>query len=122
MLLMTVFTIVIVGSLARLRILLLVIAGLDPSGGAGIQADLKTFSRLGVHGMSVIAALTAARSMPFADAGRRAEQKLLAAMRRDEAAKARELAGRMRSICHYTGLPLGAQFLVRALTDAERGA
>jgi hydroxymethylpyrimidine/phosphomethylpyrimidine kinase len=37
----------------------LTIAGSDPSGGAGIQADLKTFSALKVYGMSVISALTA---------------------------------------------------------------
>lgn len=37
----------------------LTIAGSDCSGGAGIQADLKTFSALGVYGASVIAALTA---------------------------------------------------------------
>jgi hydroxymethylpyrimidine/phosphomethylpyrimidine kinase len=37
----------------------LTIAGSDPSGGAGIQADLKTFSALRVYGMAVIAALTA---------------------------------------------------------------
>src|SRR3954447_14672820 len=36
----------------------LTIAGSDPSGGAGIQADLKTFSVLGVYGMSVITAVT----------------------------------------------------------------
>ncbi|QDF95964.1 bifunctional hydroxymethylpyrimidine kinase/phosphomethylpyrimidine kinase [Azoarcus sp. DD4] len=35
------------------------IAGVDPSGGAGIFADIKTFSALGAYGCGVIAALTA---------------------------------------------------------------
>ena len=35
------------------------IAGFDPSGGAGIIADMKTFTALGIHGTSVITALTA---------------------------------------------------------------
>lgn len=35
------------------------IAGVDPSGGAGVLADLKTFSALGAYGCGVIAALTA---------------------------------------------------------------
>ena len=37
----------------------LTIAGVDPSGGAGILADIKTFSALGAYGTGVVAALTA---------------------------------------------------------------
>ena len=37
----------------------LTIAGSDPSGGAGLQADLKTFSRFQIYGMAVVATLTA---------------------------------------------------------------
>src|SRR5918911_712503 len=41
----------------------LTVAGSDSGGGAGIQADLKTMLALGVHGMTVVTAVTAKNSV-----------------------------------------------------------
>jgi hydroxymethylpyrimidine/phosphomethylpyrimidine kinase len=40
----------------------LTIAGSDPTGGAGLQADLKVFKSFGIHGLSVVSAITAQNS------------------------------------------------------------
>ncbi|MEP3928889.1 bifunctional hydroxymethylpyrimidine kinase/phosphomethylpyrimidine kinase, partial [Rhodopirellula bahusiensis] len=45
----------------------LTIAGSDPSGGAGLQADLKTFHTLGVYGSSVVTLLTAQNTQGVQD-------------------------------------------------------
>ena len=45
--------------MSKTRPIAMTIAGSDPSGGAGLQADLKTFTALGVYGASIVTALTA---------------------------------------------------------------
>src|ERR1700674_5683152 len=49
------------------RPIALTIAGSDPGGGAGLQADLKTFAALGVYGFSVITQVIAQNSWKVAE-------------------------------------------------------
>ena len=44
---------------------LLSIGGSDPSSGAGIQSDIKTFSTLNVHGLTIITAITGQNTTNF---------------------------------------------------------
>jgi hydroxymethylpyrimidine/phosphomethylpyrimidine kinase len=87
----------------------LTIAGSDPGGGAGIQADLKTFAALGVYGYSAITAVIAQNSStvnrvaPVAPAMIAAQIETLATERRPDAIK--------------TGA-LGSAGIVNAVADA----
>ena len=87
----------------------LTIAGSDPGGGAGIQADLKTFAALGVYGYSTITSViaqnssTVARVAPVEAAMVTAQIETLLAERRPDAIK--------------TGV-LGSAKIVEAVADA----
>jgi len=85
------------------------IAGSDSGGGAGIQADLKTFHQFGVHGTSVIVALTAQNTR-----GVRSVHPVPADMVRDQLAA---LAEDLPPAAVKTGM-LATAPLVRQVADA----
>lgn len=87
------------------------IAGSDPSGGAGIAADLKTFGALGAYGMSAITAITVQNTQ-----GVRAVQALPAAL---VAAQVAAVFDDVRVDAVKLGM-LAAAHTVRALADVLR--
>jgi len=90
----------------------LVVAGLDPSGGAGLVADLEAIAAAGARGWAVAAALTAQ-----GPAGARGFEPVSEAMLLDQIAAL--LAGRERPRAVKTGM-VGSAALARALADRLR--
>ncbi|MDH4229501.1 MAG: bifunctional hydroxymethylpyrimidine kinase/phosphomethylpyrimidine kinase [Nitrospirota bacterium] len=85
------------------------IAGSDPSGGAGIQADIAVFTRLGVHAMAIPVALTVQNS-----GGVRRAEALAPEWLREQLAA---LLADMPPAATKTGM-LGSRATVEALADA----
>ena len=87
----------------------LTIAGSDTSGGAGLQADLKTFASLGVYGLSVTTAITAQSTVGVVDA---------AALSADlVTAQIEAVAGDIEAHAAKTGM-LGTAAIVEAVAAA----
>jgi hydroxymethylpyrimidine/phosphomethylpyrimidine kinase len=93
------------------RVIALTIAGSDSGGGAGIQADLKTFMRFGVFGTSAITAVTAQNTL-----GVRAWERVSPALVR---AQIDAVAVDLRPAAIKSGM-LGDAEVVRAVADGVR--
>ncbi len=93
------------------RVIALTIAGSDSGGGAGIQADLKTFMRFGVFGTSAITAVTAQNTL-----GVRAWERVSPALVR---AQLDAVAADLRPAAIKSGM-LGDAEVVRAVADGVR--
>src|SRR5689334_1578522 len=93
------------------RVIALTIAGSDSGGGAGIQADLKTFTRFGVFGTSAITAVTAQNTL-----GVRAWERVSPALVR---AQIDAVAVDLRPGAIKSGM-LGDAEVVRAVADGVR--
>jgi len=90
------------------RVIALTIAGSDSGGGAGIQADLKTFMRFGVFGTSAITAVTAQNTL-----GVRAWERVSPALVR---AQIDAVAADLRPAAIKSGM-LGDAEVVRAVAE-----
>lgn len=93
------------------RVIALTIAGSDSGGGAGIQADLKTFMRFGVFGTSAITAVTAQNTL-----GVRAWERVAPALVR---AQIDAVAADLRPAAIKSGM-LGDAEVVRAVAEGVR--
>jgi hydroxymethylpyrimidine/phosphomethylpyrimidine kinase len=93
------------------RVIALTIAGSDSGGGAGIQADLKTFMRFGVFGTSAITAVTAQNTL-----GVRAWERVSPALVR---AQIEAVAVDLRPAAIKSGM-LGDAEVVRAVAEGVR--
>jgi hydroxymethylpyrimidine/phosphomethylpyrimidine kinase len=93
------------------RVIALTIAGSDSGGGAGIQADLKTFTRFGVFGTSAITAVTAQNTL-----GVRAWERVSPALVR---AQIDAVAVDLRPAAIKSGM-LGDAEVVRAVAEGVR--
>ena len=93
------------------RVIALTIAGSDSGGGAGIQADLKTFTRFGVFGASAITAVTAQNTL-----GVRAWERVSPALVR---AQIDAVAEDLRPAAIKSGM-LGDAEVVRAVAEGVR--
>jgi hydroxymethylpyrimidine/phosphomethylpyrimidine kinase len=87
----------------------LTIAGSDSGGGAGVQADLRTFAALGVHGTSALTAITAQNSVAVLD--------WMALEPRLVVAQVEAVASDMPVAATKTGMLATAE-IVRAVADA----
>src|SRR5438105_1213887 len=89
----------------------LTIAGSDSGGGAGIQADLKTFSVLGVYGMTAVTAVTVQNTKGVSDY---------------EEVSAETVGGQIRAVASDIGVDaaktgmLASAAIVRAVAEAVR--
>jgi hydroxymethylpyrimidine/phosphomethylpyrimidine kinase len=109
----------------------LTIAGSDSGGGAGIQADLKAFARCGVHGTSVITAITAQNTVEVREVYPLPPEVILAQVRtvladiRVDAVKVGMLATAAiaRAVAQALAeLPAGTPVVVDPVMVAESGA